>query len=147
MIQRTWSELPEAREELFAETDRLPPEIADEFIESVSAAMEDILNGPESWPVVHYWNEQPELRWRRVSPFRVRIVYHIVHEEVRVIAYAHEAREPGYWRRRLETIDIMSDSELVADLKQAIAEDRAGMGTSGQELTERMAALRNRPDE
>jgi len=47
----------------------------------------------------------------------------------------------------LETLDIMSDSELVADLKQAIAEDRAGLGVSGQELADRMAALRSRPDE
>jgi len=47
----------------------------------------------------------------------------------------------------LETLDIMSDSELVADLKQAIAEDRAGTGVSGQELADRMAAMRDRRDE
>jgi len=47
----------------------------------------------------------------------------------------------------LETIDIMADSGLVAELRQAMAEDRAGLGATGQELAERMATLRERGDE
>jgi len=47
----------------------------------------------------------------------------------------------------LETIDIMADTELVAELRQAMAEDRAGLGVSGAELDSRMVALRDRGDE
>ena len=101
MSRRVWSEHPEARDELFAETDRLPPDIADQLIENVASAIQDILDYPSSWPIVHYWDEQPTLRWRRIKPFRVRVVYYVADDEVRVVAYAHEAREPGYWRSRL----------------------------------------------
>jgi len=47
----------------------------------------------------------------------------------------------------LETIGIMADSDLLADLKQAMAEDRAGQGISGEQLADKMAALRGRGDE
>jgi len=47
----------------------------------------------------------------------------------------------------LETIDIMADAELVAELRQAMAEDRAGLGVTGAELAQQMAALRDRGDE
>jgi len=47
----------------------------------------------------------------------------------------------------LETIDIMADADLLDDLKQAMAEDKAGQGISGQQLAEKVAALRGRGDE
>jgi prevent-host-death family protein len=47
----------------------------------------------------------------------------------------------------LETIDIMADTELVSELRQAIAEDRPELGVTGDELAGRMAALRDRGDE
>ena len=101
MNHPTWSEHPQAREELLAEADRLPPDIADRLIDHAESAIEDILAGPESWPSVPYWDEPPLLRWRTVRPFRIHVVYYVTGSEVRVVAYAHEAREPGYWRHRL----------------------------------------------
>ena len=46
----------------------------------------------------------------------------------------------------METIDIMANTELIAELSQAIAEDRAGQGVTGKELAEHMMALRDRSD-
>jgi len=46
----------------------------------------------------------------------------------------------------LETLDIMSDTALMAELKQAMIEDRAEAGISGQQLVDRMQALRDRTD-
>lgn len=46
----------------------------------------------------------------------------------------------------LETMDIMADSELVANLKQAMIEDRDGQGVSGDELEARMLPLRKKAD-
>lgn len=101
MSQRNWTEHPEARAELLAESDRLPEVIADQFIEHAEEAIEDILDAPNSWPKVHYWDEPPTLRWRTVRPFRIHVVYYVAGDAVRIIAYAHEAREPGYWRQRI----------------------------------------------
>lgn len=100
-MSRAWSEHAEAREELIAESDRLPPDIADKLIDHVETAIDDILSSPDAWPIVHYWDELPVVRWRAVKPFRIRVVYYVVNEGVRVLAYAHEAREPGYWRHRI----------------------------------------------
>jgi len=98
---RTWNEHPEAREELLAEVGRLPAGIAEMLIDHVEIAIGDILASPDAWPIVHYWDETPVVRWRAVRPFRIRVDYYVVNGEVRVVAYAHEAREPGYWRQRL----------------------------------------------
>jgi len=100
---RAWSEHPEARDELLAEADRLPPDVADLLIDHTEAAVQDVLDSPQAWPKVPYWVEPPVLRRRAVKPFRIRVVYRVVNDEVRVIAYAHEAREPGYWLQRVSS--------------------------------------------
>lgn len=64
-------------------------------------ALRDILGDPDGWVKVPYWEDEPTLYWRTVKPFRVHVVYYLDGEVVRVIAYAHEAREPGYWRHRI----------------------------------------------
>jgi len=99
--RHTWSEHPQAREDLFAAADRLPPDLAEQLIRRSESAVEDILGGPASWPPVPYWNGSVILRWRTVRPFRIHVVYYLAGDEVRVIAYAHEAREPGYWQHRV----------------------------------------------
>ena len=96
-----WREHPAAREELIAESDRLPTDIAIRFIEHAEAAIHDIIDHPDSWPKVHYWEGQPIVRWRVIRPFRIRVVYYVVDNQVIIIAYAHEAREPGYWKNRI----------------------------------------------
>jgi hypothetical protein len=98
---KQWTEHPKAREEFLAEVDRLPVDIAEDFIERTEKSVLDILSQPHGWPKVHYWVEPPTVRWRAIKPFRIRIVYYYHESEVRVIAYAHEARKPGYWRDRL----------------------------------------------
>ena len=70
----------------------------DKFADAVLAAKEDIAAMPGAWPKVSYWVEPPTVRRRGVKPYRVAVVYLVRRGEVRVIAYAHEAREPGYWR-------------------------------------------------
>lgn len=97
-----WREHPEARAELLAESDRLPIDVAGQLITSAEKAVGDVLDGPISWPKVPYWEEQPTLRRRKIKPFRISIVYYVEGDEVRVIAYAHERRKPGYWVHRIE---------------------------------------------
>jgi len=48
------------------------------------------------------WNEESEIRSRRIGHFRLHLVYYIETDGcVHIITYAHEAREPGYWRHRI----------------------------------------------
>lgn len=97
-----WREHPEARAELLQESDRLPVDVAEYLITSAEIAIEDVLDGPDSWPKVPYWNEPPTLRRRKIKPFRLNIVYYFADAEVRVIASAHERRRPGCWAHRID---------------------------------------------
>ena len=89
------------RAELFAIADRLPEPVDSQFADRVEGAKRDILEAPEAWPTVRYWQGPPTVRRRKVKPFRIDIVYYLADDVVRVVAYAHEAREPGYWRARV----------------------------------------------
>jgi len=103
-VTATWSEHPEARAEFLDAVAYLADRhlgLVDELIDRVESAIEDVVEMPASWPPVPYWDEEPRLRSRAVKPFRYHIVYYVVADAVRVIAYAHESQEPGYWQRRL----------------------------------------------
>lgn len=54
------------------------------------------MEAPNYWPKVEGWRGEPELRSRQVKTFRYRIVYQVSAGEVRIIAYAHLSRQPGY---------------------------------------------------
>lgn len=102
MIAGNWREHPEARAELFAESDRLPVDVAEQLIARAESAVDDILEAPDSWPRVPYWDEPPPLRRRKVKPFHINVVYYVDGNEVRLVAYAHERRMPGYWANRVD---------------------------------------------
>ncbi|MFZ1285966.1 MAG: type II toxin-antitoxin system RelE/ParE family toxin [Candidatus Phosphoribacter sp.] len=74
-----------------------------ELIDRFEDAIEDIRDDPQTWPVYPDWQGEPVLRSRSVKTFRYRIVYYVRDETVRVIAYAHTSREPGYWHARTRT--------------------------------------------
>lgn len=102
MIPGHWREHPEARAELLAESDRLPVDVAEYLVTNAETAIEDVLEAPGAWPKVPYWDEPPTLRRRKIKPFRINVVYYVDGEEIRVIAYAHERRKPGYWVHRID---------------------------------------------
>ena len=98
-------EHPEARDEYLDAVEYLDSRsegLGDRFVDHVELALADIVEDPTGWMKVPWWDEPPTLRWRSVGPFRTHVVYRLVGDEVHVIAYAHEAREPGYWRHRLD---------------------------------------------
>ena len=47
------------------------------------------------------WDGEPILYSRGVKTFPYRIVYYVRGDQVRIIAYAHERRRPGYWGHRV----------------------------------------------
>lgn len=82
--------------------DRQRPGLGDEVIDRFEDAIAGIVVDPATWPRLPDWHDEPVLHSRRVQALPYRIVYYIVGEEVRVIAYAHTSREPGYWRHRVD---------------------------------------------
>jgi plasmid stabilization system protein ParE len=103
----TWRILdhPEALEDYAEQAEYLEAQsdgFGDRFIDRAEQSLNDILADPEGWVRVPYWTEEPTLYWRSITPFRVHVIYYREGETVRIIAYAHESREPGYWRRRLD---------------------------------------------
>ena len=96
-------EHPEARVEYLDAVsyyEGLRPGLGAELIDLFEDAIENIRNDPQTWPLYPDWHGEPVLRSRSVKTFRYRIVYYVRDETVRVVAYAHTSREPGYWHAR-----------------------------------------------
>jgi toxin ParE1/3/4 len=95
---------PDAAEDIAAGIDWYEgrrPGLGAEFLDEVSAAMTSLREpGPECGPVQRI---APELGVRRklVKRFPYLIIFIEFEDAVRVIAVAHAARRPGYWRRRV----------------------------------------------
>lgn len=65
---------------------------------TIHAAMMRIVGAPHSFPPDPW---EPRAKSLAVVTFPYRIVFVLTPEEVRVIAFAHTKRKPGYWTARL----------------------------------------------
>ena len=90
---------PEALQELLdAEsytTQEFGNRVANEFRLSVAAALEEITQFPE-----RYKKTQKSIRSNVLAPYPFSIIYERIDDTVRVYAFAHNKRKPGYWRKR-----------------------------------------------
>ncbi len=87
-----------ARAELHAETKyyaAIDPELATQFV----AAIERILSMALAFPLSGT-PAPDDSRKLVVKRFPYNVVYRIVNDGVMIVAIAHHAREPGYWRGR-----------------------------------------------
>jgi plasmid stabilization system protein ParE len=73
-----------------------------ELLNCFEKAIADILESPQAWPQELGGDIPLPLRSHRVERFHFRIVYYVRGQQVRIIAYAHTSREPGYWAQRAE---------------------------------------------
>ncbi|QEW03868.1 type II toxin-antitoxin system RelE/ParE family toxin [Microbacterium lushaniae] len=71
------------------------------FADAVEAAINSILESPDSWGLHRGRPRVPPVRSRSVAGFRYDIKYVVIEDEVIVLAYAHERRKPNYWSERL----------------------------------------------
>jgi plasmid stabilization system protein ParE len=65
------------------------------FQAAFDAALEQIAQTPERWPVYLHGT-----RFRLLRRFPYTIVYRQHEDRVQVVAVAHGRRRPGYWKRR-----------------------------------------------
>lgn len=80
------------------------------------------------------------------QPSWAEIVRHAEHgDSVSVIAHGDHVAEivpSGELDRLRETIDVLSDSELVRDLREGLADERAGRVFSADQINADLAARR-----
>lgn len=73
------------------------------FLDQTIAARKSVEEDPENWHKYHYWDlETPIVRSRSVAKFPYDIIYFVTDDEIVIVAYASESREPNYWSSRLD---------------------------------------------
>ena len=72
--------------------------LGDRFLRDIDRVVCDIANLPILWPVTKYGTRKRIL----VSPFPYSIHYKIVHDEIVIVAVAHQSRRADYWTGRLD---------------------------------------------
>ena len=89
---------PDARAELLEAEEwylRRSPTAAREFLREIERAVARISEAPERYPVTKHGRRRFVL-----LEFPFDLVYRIEEHDLEIIAIAHHARRPGYWRGR-----------------------------------------------
>lgn len=76
--------------------------LGEQFADVADVASDVILQWPESAPPYLGRRGEPMIRSWHLGKFPYRLIFTVRSGEVFVLAYAHEAREPGYWADRLD---------------------------------------------
>ncbi len=74
----------------------------------MSADIDDGVDFIRAWldaaPLYRGQQRPPYLRRKGIDVFPYGIVYFVRDAEIIVVAYAHDKRRPGYWRKRLDDL-------------------------------------------
>ncbi len=100
-----WREHPSAREEYLdaiAWYDLQEAGLGDRLATELDNAVDFVRDWSDAAPQHRGREGRPLIRRKRVEGFPYGLVYFVRDNVVIVIAYAHEKRRPGYWRRRLD---------------------------------------------
>jgi toxin ParE1/3/4 len=95
---------PEADEELLAAArwyDQNRPGLGVEFLAAIDATVKLIQRHPAGGRRVPRVRKTIPARRMMLRRFPYAVVYLELEHEIRVLAFAHHRRRPGYWRRRV----------------------------------------------
>jgi plasmid stabilization system protein ParE len=73
-----------------------------EFFDSVDATIDQIVLLPDAGSLVPRMPADLPVRRRAVPRFPYHVVYVHIHDQIRILAIAHDRRRPGYWKGRVE---------------------------------------------
>ncbi|MDR2565901.1 MAG: type II toxin-antitoxin system RelE/ParE family toxin [Bifidobacteriaceae bacterium] len=100
-------EHPEARAELRAAArwyESRERGVGQRFLDQTRQARRSVVVSPGSWRRHPDWErDDVVVRVRSVAKYPYDIVYFATGEEIVILAYAHESREPGYWKHRVDS--------------------------------------------
>ena len=69
---------------------------ADDFMEEVEAALDEIAEFPLRYPIY-----ESDVRAKVLTKFRFTIFYRVKEDVVEISSISHNSREEGHWRKRL----------------------------------------------
>ena len=93
---------PEAQDEALNAAlyyQRIEPSLGDDLWQQYAKITEALAERPDRFPLLETIRTQ-SIRRARLKRFPFMVVYEIVGEDVFVLAFAHTARRPNYWRSR-----------------------------------------------
>ncbi|RNI21684.1 type II toxin-antitoxin system RelE/ParE family toxin [Flexivirga caeni] len=107
MTPLPWRDHPAARAELRDAAiwyDDRDTGLGDRLLATARAEVSFIQSWPDAAPLYSGRRRVPVIRRKSVETFPYGIIYFVRDNEVIVVAYAHEKRRPGYWRKRLDDL-------------------------------------------
>ena len=73
-----------------------------EFLEAIDATLERIAHWPHAAPRVPRVAADVPARKAPVTRFPYHVAYLEMPDTIRILAFAHDRREPGYWHSRVK---------------------------------------------
>lgn len=107
MTMLPWREHPAARAELIGAVQWYEERqlgLGERLNSDLMAHLAFVREWPDSAPLYRGRQRVPVVRRKGVEVFPYGIIYFVRDDEVVVVAYAHEKRRPGYWRKRLQDL-------------------------------------------
>lgn len=77
---------------------------AQRFIDTIDSSIGLMENWPESAPRHKTATPTRNIRTLKVAGFPYRIIYCVQENDIVVLAYSHDRRNPDYWQDRLDAI-------------------------------------------
>ncbi len=72
------------------------PTLGAQFLDAVDRAVGVITEDPDRWRIV-----EADVRHYLMPRFPYAIYYRVLPDHIRILAFKHHSRHPGYWRARL----------------------------------------------
>jgi toxin ParE1/3/4 len=72
------------------------------FLDAIDATLDRIAQWPDAAPRVRGLSSNVPARQAPVSGFPYHIAYLVMPNAIRILAFAHDNREPGYWFSRVK---------------------------------------------
>jgi plasmid stabilization system protein ParE len=104
-MNRTFRTEPEASAELEQAAlwyERQRPGLGVEFLEAIDATLDRITRWPQAARRVPGVSKDVPARKAPVSGFPYHVAYLEMPDTIRILPFAHDSREPGYWHSRVK---------------------------------------------
>lgn len=72
------------------------PQLGERFLDAANLAVESIVSSPRLWRVV-----ESDIRLCLMQRFPYAIYFRVLPDQIRILAWKHHSRDPGYWKTRL----------------------------------------------
>ena len=72
------------------------PVLGVQFLDAIERAIAIIIEAPDRWSII-----EEDVRHYLMPRFPFAIYYRVLSDHIRILAFKHHSRHPGYWRYRL----------------------------------------------